>query len=155
MAARDYEATLARLRTLLAKTGSLKLSTPTAIPRRATLHEAARDLQVPKSTLHDMAVRHNIPRRRRAMSTVKNRKLEQALAEGKYTLSKISRLLKLSKSTVSVRCRAKLERELAGEGESVLRPRQVKQPWRCPVHGLISTDICIACAARGIETRRK
>jgi hypothetical protein len=152
MAARDYQATLARLRQLLSKTGSRELSRPTAIPRRATLHEAAAELGLPKSTLHDMAVRHNVPRRRRAMSAVKNRTLEQALKHGEYTLSKISRLLQLSKSTVSVRCRRMIDND--PRARITFRPRQVKTAWRCPEHGLINTDQCIACAALGIETKR-
>jgi DNA-binding CsgD family transcriptional regulator len=129
----QYLAILAKLRALLAD--------------RQTLAACAAALDVPLSTLHDMARRHDLPRRRRSLPAATRRNLELLVRKGEKSITEIAHLLGLAKSTVSDERRRQLDRGFA------FRPRKRRAPVRCPQHGLVHLWPCIACAAEAAKVK--
>lgn len=127
----EYRAILDKLRKLLA--------------RRETLATCSTELGVPLSTLHDMARRHDLPRRRRSLPVEVRRNLELLVRQGDKSITEIALELQLAKSTVCDERRRQLDSGLT------FRPRKKREPVRCPKHGLVYLWPCIACTAEAAK----
>lgn len=148
MAASDQRAVIAKLRRLLAADGAKHLSKvprPTR-KRPASFSEASHELGVPRSTLHDLAIAHQIPRRALRKTLALRRTFEQLEREGKLTLSKISRLLSIAKSTASTW----RQRRLDDQARADFRPRKLRTAKLCTVCGhRVKVWPCVACYPQG------
>lgn len=101
-------ATLARFRALLA--------------RGATLQEASTKLQRPRSTLHRLAARHDLPRRRRSLHPAVTRQVDRDIAAEKSERWIVA-MRGVGKGTVWRRKEARRKR--LGQAKTV-------KPYRCP-----------------------
>jgi transcription initiation factor TFIIIB Brf1 subunit/transcription initiation factor TFIIB len=133
--------TLARLRSLLAK--------------GKTLDQAGRTIRRSKSTVHRLAVRHRIARRRRReLPKQKDAAIRRRLAESRHTLRRIAELVR----GVSYKSVWRRYQHMIDAGQE-FRPKGIRAPRRCPRHGLVRVWPCVACAAeaaagKGISSQR-
>jgi hypothetical protein len=117
----------------------------------ATFRQAERQLGVPRTTLHRLAARHDLARRRSGLSPEKRRRLKQALVRCQSS-HQVAAAAGVSRRT------AWLHMVLGG-----LRRLQERSntpipctPWRCPVGGeLVNRTICIAHGTRKPPSVRK
>jgi hypothetical protein len=134
----DHAKTLARLRDLLAKT--------------KTFRECATRLKKPQTTLFRLAVRHELPHRRRRMLATTRDEMVRRIEHGVESYAAIARFLKLAKSTVSRAARRLREGRLDADEDLAFAPRRVA-PYECS--GCLRTVVyrpCVICRAGG-ETR--
>jgi hypothetical protein len=120
------------------------------LARGVTICKAAEELGEPKSTLHDLAQRHKLPRRRRGLSPEKKaevkrlvsaglggRRIEQRAGVGRKTAWRYQQLAKF--------------RSLAKRADTPLPCK----PWRCPEGGeKLNVTICIVHGCRKPATTR-
>lgn len=113
------------------------------LKKGATLQQAGVEVRLCKTTVHEIAQRHNLPRRRRAMDKAKRRKIERAIRAARLTVSELARKYEAAKSTVSV-LRAKIIDLEAGTVGT--RRRTLKVPERCDGCGhRINIKPCLVC----------
>lgn len=129
MEAADLARVVAGLRALFARGG--------------TFRQAADELAVPRSTLHRLADRYKIPRRRLGLSLARRRQVLRCVAAGEGG-RQIARHANVSRRTAyRYQYRAILTRF-----KSLTVPLPCK-PWRCPGGGeLLNVSICIVHGTR-------
>jgi len=111
----------------------------------ATLAEAARLTGLDRSRVYRLAVRHDLPRRRRAMADSKRRALIALLSDGRLSLGRIARRLGVSKSTVSLYANRKLRQEDFAH-------RRLRVARLCPdCRGRVFLWPCLACSCKTAE----
>jgi hypothetical protein len=112
----------------------------TLLRRGATLKEASAAIGASVARTHRLAVRHRLPRRRRAMPAAKRRLIDRELAKDRLTLGALARLAKVSTATVWKHKLAR-QRAIAGPG-----PRPARA-YRCPRGHLVKLKPCQICRA--------
>lgn len=100
-----------------------------------------------KSQIFRVSRRLRFRAQRRAMSAKKRQRLDELILAGEKSITAISRLLKLHKSTVSRRRQLLLKREADKAGD--FRPKPLHEAKRCSGCGNVVTIWpCVICAAR-------
>jgi DNA-binding NarL/FixJ family response regulator len=121
---------LARLRSFLARGG--------------TFRQAESVLKSPRSTLSDLACRHNLPRRRRGLDPEKKTALKRRIARGGSSWA-IAQDAKVSRRTAWLYQQLSAFRRMEERSRTPLPCA----PWRCPVGGeLLQLSICVVHGTR-------
>lgn len=112
-----------------------------ALARGATFREAAQELGRARSTLHDLARRHHLPRRRRGLTREQERRIAALARRGAQGIRRIAALAGVSRNAVARRYHERL-RKLIGDSEYA-----ECAPWRCPCGLLLKIRKCVRCQA--------
>ncbi len=113
------------------------------LARGATIRQAAASLARPKTTLHRLAQRHHLPRRRLGLPAATERRLKTTITalarRGVHSVRKIAREAGVSERAVARRLIERF-RKLVGDN----RYRKCT-PWRCRCGLLLEIRECVAC----------